>query len=132
GSYEEGPPTIIDMLKRDRRWCQGNMQHFWFIFARGLHPVNRLNFLHGIMAYVSSPLWFLFLIFSTLIAALDPGVLGPQARLSGDLLLIMTLTLIFLPKAVIALDELATGRQFKPVRLRLLAAFSSFVDTFIF
>ncbi|MFZ4593091.1 MAG: glucans biosynthesis glucosyltransferase MdoH, partial [Verrucomicrobiaceae bacterium] len=26
GSYEEGPPTLIDTLKRDRRWCQGNMQ----------------------------------------------------------------------------------------------------------
>ncbi len=27
GSYEEGPPTLIDLLIRDRRWCQGNLQH---------------------------------------------------------------------------------------------------------
>ena len=27
GSYEEGPPSLTDMLVRDRRWCQGNLQH---------------------------------------------------------------------------------------------------------
>jgi hypothetical protein len=27
GSYEEIPPTLIDYAKRDRRWCQGNLQH---------------------------------------------------------------------------------------------------------
>ena len=25
GSYEEMPPTLLDELKRDRRWCQGNL-----------------------------------------------------------------------------------------------------------
>jgi membrane glycosyltransferase len=31
GSYEEIPPTLIDYAKRDRRWCQGNLQHArWF------------------------------------------------------------------------------------------------------
>ena len=35
GSYEEGPPNLSDMLTRDRRWCAGNLQHFWFLFARG-------------------------------------------------------------------------------------------------
>ena len=69
GSYEEGPPTLIDTLKRDRRWCQGNLQHFWLVFARGLHPISRLNFIHGILSYVSSPLWFLFLVFATVTAA---------------------------------------------------------------
>ncbi|HEY5792104.1 MAG TPA: glucans biosynthesis glucosyltransferase MdoH, partial [Chthoniobacterales bacterium] len=27
GSYEEGPPNLSDSLARDRRWCQGNLQH---------------------------------------------------------------------------------------------------------
>ena len=33
GSYEETPPTLIDELKRDRRWCQGNLQHLRLIFT---------------------------------------------------------------------------------------------------
>ena len=28
GSYEEMPPNLIDELKRDRRWCQGNLMNF--------------------------------------------------------------------------------------------------------
>src|SRR3546814_5686391 len=26
GSYEEMPPTLLDELKRDQRWCQGNLR----------------------------------------------------------------------------------------------------------
>ena len=55
GSYEEGPPTLIEGAKRDRRWCQGNLQHAWLLTARGFRPANRFHLLMGIMAYVSSP-----------------------------------------------------------------------------
>jgi len=66
GSYEEGPPTLIDSAKRDRRWAQGNMQHSWLLSAKGFRPVNRFHLFMGVMAYVSSPLWLLFLILSTI------------------------------------------------------------------
>jgi membrane glycosyltransferase len=62
GSYEELPPTLIDYAKRDRRWCQGNLQHIRMIFARGLSGISRLHLAMGIMSYLSSPLWFLFLV----------------------------------------------------------------------
>jgi membrane glycosyltransferase len=66
GSYEESPPTLIDHEKRDRRWCQGNLQHIRLLFARRLKPVSRLHFLMGVMSYLSSPLWLLLLIASWL------------------------------------------------------------------
>jgi hypothetical protein len=36
GSFEEPPPTLLDHLIRDRRWCQGNLQHLRIVFAQGL------------------------------------------------------------------------------------------------
>ena len=65
GSYEEMPPNLLDELKRDRRWCQGNLQNFRLFFTRGLHPAHRAVFMTGVMAYLSAPLWFLFLALST-------------------------------------------------------------------
>lgn len=68
GSYEEGPPTMADFAVRDRRWCQGNLQHIKILPARGLHWMSRLHLLVGIAAYVTAPVWLLFLIVGGLIS----------------------------------------------------------------
>jgi membrane glycosyltransferase len=70
GSHEELPPNLLDELKRDRRWCHGNLMNFRLFAARGMHPVHRAVFLTGLMAYLSAPLWFLFLALSTGLLAL--------------------------------------------------------------
>ena len=31
--WEENPPTLIEFIRRDLRWCQGNMQYWRFLFA---------------------------------------------------------------------------------------------------
>ncbi len=68
GSFEECPPTMIDFAVRDRRWCQGNMQHIKVLISKGLHPVSRIHFIIGIMSYLSSPLWLSFLLVGLMIA----------------------------------------------------------------
>lgn len=62
GSCEETPPTVLDFIQRDQRWCQGNLQHIRLIGAPGLHPVSRAQLAMGCMAYLSSPLWFVGLV----------------------------------------------------------------------
>ncbi|HWG04189.1 MAG TPA: glucans biosynthesis glucosyltransferase MdoH [Beijerinckiaceae bacterium] len=57
GSYEESPPSLIDLAARDRRWCQGNLQHSRIIAARGLKLASRQHLATGIMSYLASPLW---------------------------------------------------------------------------
>jgi membrane glycosyltransferase len=61
GSYEECPPSLLDFAARDRRWCQGNLQHLAVLPSRGLHWVSRLHVLTGIGSYLTAPLWFIFL-----------------------------------------------------------------------
>src|SRR3546814_9741295 len=45
GSHEEFPPTLTDLAVRDRRWCQGNLQHLRLLRGSGFHWVNRLQLL---------------------------------------------------------------------------------------
>ena len=68
GSYEESPPSLTDIAIRDRRWCQGNLQHGKIVGARGLHWVSRLHMMMGIGSYVTSPLWLAFLLAGILIS----------------------------------------------------------------
>ncbi|WP_375413129.1 glucans biosynthesis glucosyltransferase MdoH [uncultured Bradyrhizobium sp.] len=68
GSFEECPPSLLDFAARDRRWCQGNLQHLAVLPARGLHWVSRLHLLTGIGAYLTAPLWLMFLALGILIS----------------------------------------------------------------
>jgi membrane glycosyltransferase len=117
GNYEECPPTVIDLAERDRRWLQGNLQHSRLVVAKGFHPVNRVHFILGILAYLASPLWLAFLIVSSVVAA-RLGVAGEaSAPLSGFAaylhwsytgeaisLFAYTIALLFLPKILALVD----------------------------
>jgi membrane glycosyltransferase len=67
GSYEESPPSLTDVAVRDRRWCQGNLQHIAVLPTRGLHWVSRLHLLMGIGSYITAPLWLMFLLGGVLV-----------------------------------------------------------------
>ena len=68
GSYEECPPTLTDYIVRDRRWCQGNLQHAGVLPARGLYWMSRLHLLVGIGSYITAPMWLIFLLIGMLIS----------------------------------------------------------------
>jgi membrane glycosyltransferase len=61
GSWEESPPSLIDIAIRDRRWAQGNLQHMKIIGTAGLSFASRMHLGVGIMSYLSSPLWLVML-----------------------------------------------------------------------
>ncbi len=117
GNYEECPANLIDFAKRDRRWLQGNLQHARLIFARGIHPVNRLHFTLGILSYLASPLWLAFTIISAVIVwrigatglTLLPRVSFmpfPGWTAAGEALWLFgfTMALLIVPKLVALLD----------------------------
>jgi membrane glycosyltransferase len=120
GTYEEAPPTLVDHLKRDRRWCQGNLQHMWLIFARKLPLTVRIHLFMGIMAYLGSPIWFLFLLMGSWLAwdfkmsELTPlpfdgyihRWLGIDAQMQALMLTAAVFTLLFSPKILALLGAL--------------------------
>lgn len=121
GTYEEGPPNMSDMLKRDRRWCAGNLQHFWFLFARGIEMGNRLQIWIGLMAYLCSPIWLVFLVAGS-IGAYDrarflaysagPEDLGAAQHSEAPFLFIATMLLLFLPRLLGIAASLPQTRRF--------------------
>ncbi|HEY6453159.1 MAG TPA: glucans biosynthesis glucosyltransferase MdoH [Steroidobacteraceae bacterium] len=125
GSWEEVPTNVIDFAARDRRWAQGNLQHLGVMPMRGLHWLSRIHMLTGILSYVTSPMWLLVLILSSIVTSIQavtghqyfqPGAHSlfpswPQYR-NGEIavLLSMTITILMLPKllgATLALRERA-------------------------
>ncbi len=97
GSFEEPPPTLEEFLARDRRWCQGNLQHLRIVAARGLRSASRIHLLIGIFSYLTSPLWLLFLMLSVARAISDSRT---ALSLEPDPwpLLMVTLGLLLAPK----------------------------------
>ena len=121
GSYEELPPTLIDYAKRDRRWCEGNLQHTRLINARDMHPVSRLHFSMGVMSYLSSPLWIIFLIVAGIDAYIQAQAIPvyffsdriepvwpASFKVEMSIVLIFTLAMLFLPK-IMALIVIASS-----------------------
>ncbi|MDI9239321.1 glucans biosynthesis glucosyltransferase MdoH [Lysobacter sp. LF1] len=83
GSYEEGPPSLTDMLVRDRRWCQGNLQHSAVLPARGLHWVSRWHLMMGIGHYFTSPMWAMLMLVGLAIPLYKAGLGWDTLTLPG-------------------------------------------------
>jgi membrane glycosyltransferase len=125
GSFEEVPSNVIDFAARDRRWAQGNLQHLGLLPMRGLHWLSRMHLLTGVLSYVTSPLWLMALLLSSIVVCLDaingyqyfpPGSYSlfptwPQYRDSEIVILLAgTIGVLLMPKVLGATLALLKGR----------------------
>ena len=76
-SYEENPPTILDFIKRDHRWCNGNMQYFPLVGTPGLAPLSRFQIVSAIAMYFGGPAWMLMTLAAASLLA------SPEAAADG-------------------------------------------------
>lgn len=68
GSYEGQPPTLPDVIARDRRWAQGNLQHLSIVRASGLTAMGRLHLVMGATSYLVSAVWAASLLVGVVLA----------------------------------------------------------------
>lgn len=61
GSWEENPPNLLEFIRRDLRWCQGNMQYLQLLNLPRLLPVSRCQLLLAIAMYLGAPAWLAFM-----------------------------------------------------------------------
>jgi len=105
-SFEQNPPTLIDFIRRDLRWCQGNMQYWHFLNLPGLKPVSRYQLIFALLMFLGSPAWMGLLVIGT--AAL--AGLGSSADFmradAGFTLFMIVLVMWFAPKIATVIDVL--------------------------
>jgi membrane glycosyltransferase len=98
GSWEENPPTLLEFIRRDLRWCQGNMQYWRLLGLPGLRPVSRFQLVLAILMFIGSPAWMLMIAAMALRDRLVDAT-GPAFRPeAGGWLLAIILTMVFAPK----------------------------------
>jgi membrane glycosyltransferase len=100
GSAEDGPQTLADFHRRDRRWCQGNLQHLRLLGEPGLDPVSRLHLASGILGYLAAPIW-LFLVVLIASGAIEVG---------GALPFLLVAAVLLLPKLCAVADWMRRAR----------------------
>lgn len=108
-SFEQAPETLAAHIRRDRRWCQGNLQHLRLLRVPGLHPVSRLHFVQGAMAYLSSLWWLALLVLFAL--ALPVGRMGDAAAPQLPVgLAVAVVALLLAPRLVGVAERIWRGR----------------------
>jgi len=96
-SFEEFPPSMPDLFTRDRRWCQGNIQHVpLLVRIAGLHPLSRFQLLVGATAYCTSPMWLALML--VVLGGAASGLWPAAEVLPSGALLAVTALLLFGPK----------------------------------
>ena len=116
GTWEEMPTNLVDLLGRERRWCQGNLQHLSVLPWKGLRAASRWHLATGILAYLMLPLWIAFLGLGTWQAARtgDLGLLGyglTGASPAAHALAALTVLVLALPKVLSLGYVLASGSR---------------------
>ncbi|MGI9354456.1 MAG: glucans biosynthesis glucosyltransferase MdoH, partial [Rhizobiaceae bacterium] len=140
GSYEEVPPTLIDYILRDRRWCQGNLQHLSLIDSCGFHAMSRFHLVNGAMGYLVSPAWFLLMVVWALVgngqnhnvvqyfSGFDPQVNWPEMSGGNSFaILVFMYAMLLAPKLLSALAIPQAG-----MKMRDLGGLLQFLTSLLF
>lgn len=109
--WEENPPTLIEFIRRDLRWCQGNMQYWSFVGLPSLHPVSRYQLLFAILMFIGSPAWIALFVLGVLALAAAPVSAAVVSAGPGWLLFLSVLAMWFAPPIATAIDVLLHPRE---------------------
>ncbi len=104
--WEENPPTLVEFIRRDLRWCQGNMQYWSFLGLPGLKPVSRYQLAFAILMFLGSPAWIGLLVFGTLATALSTEPADVIHLSAGLWALVLVYLMWFAPVFATALEVL--------------------------
>jgi membrane glycosyltransferase len=110
-SWEENPATLLEFIRRDLRWCQGNMQYLHLLRLPGLRPVSRFQLVFAILMFLGSPAWIALLVIGTLAAAAAPTPAAFIRADAGMALFAATMIMWLSPKLATFIDVLSRPKE---------------------
>ena len=103
-SFEQNPPTLVEYIRRDLRWCQGNMQYWHFLRLPGLRPMSRYQLIFAILMFIGAPAWIGMLLIGSVAVAMAPTPADFMRFDAGIVLLLLVLAMWFAPNIATAID----------------------------
>jgi membrane glycosyltransferase len=125
-SFEQNPPTLVEFVRRDLRWCQGNMQYWHFVRMPAIAPVSRCQLALAILMFIGSPAWIAMLLVASAAVAAAPTPADFMRWDAGIALLGLVLAMWFAPNIATVIDVLARAelRHRFGGALRFVASFA--------
>lgn len=108
-SWEENPTNLPDFIKRDLRWCNGNLQYIHLMTMPGLIGMGRFQLINAIAMYVGAPMNFVMLL-AGLTIALTPHPPDLATSMAFGLYAV-ALLLGFAPRLLGVMDIVMSGRS---------------------
>ncbi|PVB60726.1 glucans biosynthesis glucosyltransferase MdoH [Labrenzia sp. 011] len=125
GSYEVNPPHLLEFIRRDLRWCQGNLQYRRLLAMPGLKAVSRVQLFLAILMFLGSPAWIGFMTAAAVLGMVAEE--APYRADTGAMVFFTVLTMVFAAKLATVADVLARSDMRKafggPVRI-LISVFT--------
>jgi len=109
-SFEQNPPTLLEFIRRDLRWCQGNMQYWHFLRMPGLPFLSRYQLAFAILMFLGSPAWMGLLLIGSAAVALSPTPADFMRWDAGMAVLVLVLTMWFAPNIATVIDVLTRAK----------------------
>jgi len=103
GSYEENPPHLLEFIRRDLRWCQGNLQYRRLLGLPGLKLISRVQLGLAMLMFLSSPAWLGFMVGAASLGLTTTGY-APFRADTGAVLFFTVMTMVFAPKIATVID----------------------------
>ena len=110
-SWEGNPPTLIEFVRRDLRWCEGNMQYLQLLGLPRLLPTSRAQLMLAILMFAGAPAWVGMLAWAVGMTAFAPApaLLINATWATGIFWTVVVM--LYLPKTATAVEVLLRARS---------------------
>ncbi len=109
-SWEQNPPNLPEFIRRDLRWCEGNLQYGSLLFLPNLRWVSRVQLLLAMLMFTGAPGWIGLIGLGTLVCAF-PELANSINGAELMHLFWVTLVMFYVPKLVSALEIILDSKQ---------------------